>query len=58
MGKVRKKSAKILGEAKLICCFTGQATQKVGSVGRQKNKNKGQISPENQAKIAAKISKF
>ena len=35
-----------LGETKLICCFTGQATQKEGSVGRQKNKNKGQISPE------------
>ena len=46
-----------LGEAKLICCFTVQATKKVGSVSRQKNKNKGQISPENQVKIAAKISK-
>ena len=30
-----------ISEAKLICCFTGQATQKVGSVDRQKNKNKG-----------------
>ena len=44
-----------LGEAKLICCFTGQATQKVGSIGRQKNKNKGEISSENYAKMAANL---
>ena len=28
-----------LGECKLICCFTGEAVSKCGSVGRQKNKN-------------------
>ena len=58
MGKVRKKSAKILGEAKLICCFTGQATQKVGSVGRQKNKNKAVRFHPRMVKIAAKICNF
>ena len=30
----------VLGEAKLICCFAGQAPQKVGSVGGQKNKKR------------------
>ena len=37
--------------------FTGQATQERGSVGRQKNKNKSQISPIKYPKIGAKISK-
>ena len=48
----------LLGEAKLICCFTGQATQKDGSVGRQKNKNKSYILITKARKLFVKLDKY
>ena len=46
-----------LGETKSISCFTGQASQKSGSVGRQKNKNKSWILITKAQKILVKLSK-
>ena len=47
----------LLGEAKLICCFTGQASQKSGSVGQQKNKNKRYILITKARKLLIKLGK-